>query len=292
MVQLGLNVLFVASQFIIVALAFGTAYGVQRYFNFSLAFASTAAAYAYWTFKQTNIPQLLAFPLAISIGLGWEVFTRQLVFRRLVTRGADALTCLLASLGLYVAATESVRILFGADTKQLKTVIARPFVVLGGTLTETQVAMLCSACLLACFCAVVAQYTVAGRVWNAVRQDSLLSQCFGVDVERVRTVAGAVAGGVLGCAGILSGMDVGLNPDSGLSLFLIGVAVAITARLRSVIAIVMCSVCLAVVRESLTWFLGIGWRDTVLFGLVAFALAVHSMATSSPSRGAVSQSTL
>lgn len=276
--QLLLNVAFVSGQLLLPALAFSIAYGLEGYFSFSFAIAATVAAYTcYAAHVCLGLDLLLSACCAVIFAMMWEPASRVLIFRPMIRRGANPMTCLLASIGLYVAVSESLRLCFGPETKRILPPASSVVHLFGGVLTFIQCASIVVALICTFACVVFAKRTAAGRFWNAVRQDSELSTCFGVNVERVRLVGCFLSAGIMGLSGIFAGADTGVDANIGINLLLMGVAVSILGGGRRPFQILGWSLLIGLSRESIAWILGAAWRDTIMFGTIALVICIRSL---------------
>jgi urea transport system permease protein len=206
----------------------------------------------------------------------WEPASRVLVFRPMIRRGANPMTCLLASIGLYVAASESLRLCFGPETKRILPPAGSVVHLFSGVLTYVQCASVVAALICTFACVMLVKTTSAGRLWSAVRQDKGLSASFGINVERVRLTGCILGAGIMGLAGIFAGADTGVDVNIGINLLLMGIAVSILGGGRQPLQILICSVVVGLSRESIAWVLGAAWRDTIMFGAVALVICIRS----------------
>jgi len=276
--QLLLNIAFVSSQLLLPALAFSIVYGLEGYFSFSFAITAAVAAYTcYAAHVCLGLNFLMAACFAVLFAMMWEPASRLLIFRPMIRRGANPMTCLLASIGLYVAASESIRLCFGPETKRILSPAGSVVHLFSGVLTFVQCASVVTALICTFGCVLLVKTTSAGRLWNAVRQNTALSVCFGVNVERVRLAGCILGAGIMGLAGIFAGADTGVDINIGINLLLMGVAVSILGGGRQPFQILICSLAVGLSRESIAWVIGGAWRDTIMFGAVALVICIRSV---------------
>jgi branched-chain amino acid transport system permease protein len=278
MSQLLLNMLFVGSELFLPALGFSIIYGLEGYFSFSFAMSASLAGYAfYMAHIQLSLNLIISASFGILVAMFWEPASRFFIFKPLIRRGAKPLSCLLSSIGLNVAGTECLKLWFGPEIKRIVPPDVMTVKVLGGILTQVQCTCIVTAVLCAGTCALLLKKTTTGMLWSAVRQNSHLCSCLGVNVERVRLIGCIVGSSIMAMAGLLTGADVGIDNNTGINILLMGVTVSILSGGKKPINILLWSFLIGILRESISWTLGSAWKDTILFLTLTMVIFVRCL---------------
>jgi len=196
--QAVLNSIIAASAFALVALSFALIYVPTRFFHFAHGAVVAWGAYvAYGSHVLLSMPLLPSAALAIgtstALGLALEVS----VYRPLRRRSATGLVLLLASLGLYVVLQNVISLVFGDDTKSLRSGnITESVILLGAYITWPQIWIVVASTLCLFSMWMVHRFTRAGKAFRAVANDPELALVRGIDVDRTILAAFAVGSGL------------------------------------------------------------------------------------------------
>lgn len=100
---------------------------------------------------------------------------------------------------------------------------------------------------------------------QGVSDNETISKVFGINTESERTKV-FIAGSVLACiAAILKTVEVGIDPQAGMSITLTAAVVAILVSRLNVLLIIAFSIALTLLQNSIEWFLNAQWRDGITF---------------------------
>jgi branched-chain amino acid transport system permease protein len=119
--QICLNTLHNASVIALIAVGFALIFRATHFFHFAHAILYTGGAYFVFAFKvKMGSPMWVAIPLALFAAASIGCLIELLVYRPLRTREASPLILLLASLGLYIVLQNVISMIFGDDTKIIR----------------------------------------------------------------------------------------------------------------------------------------------------------------------------
>lgn len=135
--------------------------------------------------------------VALTVGLEFAIW------RPLRRRRATLLTLVIVSVGISFIVRNALQMYFGGDSKQF----ARPTAVadsyFGILITPTQRSVLLLAVILIAAVALFLRYTKTGMSMRAVADNLDLARVSGIDVDRVIVYVWAIAGALVGVAGVL-----------------------------------------------------------------------------------------
>lgn len=273
--QLFANIVFAASGIFLTAISFSLIFSVTRFFHFAHAAMITYAAYIGFALTVwIGLPLPFSLPIAvISAGvLGWTV--DRAVYRPMRDKDATSLILLLASLGLYIMLQNGISVMFGDDTKMLAGWAVVPgFDILGAKVTCIQIATICSAGTVLAVMMILLSNTKIGLSLRAVASDCELAEVSGIDYDGALGWAFFFGSCLAGLSGLLTALDVGMNPTMGLAMLLMGVVATIVGGVGGVSGIAIASLFLAVCQHVAAWKLGFHWQDTMAFlVLIVFLL--------------------
>jgi len=268
--QLTVNALTSASVYGLVAIGFGLIYSSARFFHF--AHATLFAAGAYVTFLlavRLGLPMLPSMLVATVSGGLLGGLLDLAIYRPLRRRQASGLVLLLASLGVYVVLQNAISLLFGDDTKMVRTGLsAEGLSLLGARITVVQILMITASIVLSGTTILFLCKTKLGRAIRAVSNDPELAEVSGVPCDTI-VLTTVLLGSALGsAAGALRALDVGMTPTMGMPVLIMGVIAAIIGGLNSVPGTALGAILLAATCQFSTWRFGAQWQESVALALL------------------------
>ncbi len=275
--QLIINSVIAGSIYSLVALGFNLIYGTTKFFN--LAHGALAAIGGYAVFY---LSKSLGFPLMPSIAAGMLVaglagyLIDRSVFRALRKRKASGMVFLVASLGIMTALQAIIAILF---TSQFQTLSFsgdfRAYQIFGGVITQVQLAILFSVAVIALALSLAFKYTRFGKVVRAVSDDEEVSKIVGINTDKVIGRVFFAGSALAGLAGILVGLDTGIEPTMGTALLFKGVIASIIGGIGNVYGGVLGAFLLGFVENFGIWKISGEWKDAIAFGVLLIFLLVR-----------------
>jgi len=217
-----------------------------------------------------------SFPLAVGmtamLGVGLEVG----IYRPLRRRGATGLVLLLASLGLYAVLQNLISLLFGDETKSLRTgEVAEGIALFGARITPIQLWTIFA--FIASFASVwaILKFTKFGKSLRAVASDPELALVHGVDSDCVVLGAFALGSGLAGLAAILVALDVDMTPTMGLNALMMGIVAMIVGGIGSVPGTMLGGLLLGLAQHLGVWKIGSEWQDAIAFAILLLFLLLR-----------------
>jgi len=274
--QLVANVLLAASAIVLVGLGFSLIFSVTRFFHFAHGILFTAAAYLAFLFAMSvNLPLavslFLSLALTVLIGCGIEIA----IYRPLRRKGSSALILLLASLGVYIVLQNLIAMVFGDETKTLRSgKIVEGFYVFGARITGIQMATIALSALLFAVVMLISKKTKLGRAMRAVADDSELAKISGINSDGVILWTFALGSFLAGVAGILVALDVDMTPTMGMAPLMLGVVAVIIGGVGNLPGVAFGSVLLGLAQQLGAWTVGSQWHDVTAFVVLLVFLLV------------------
>jgi branched-chain amino acid transport system permease protein len=274
MAQLLANSIVFASVYLIVAVGFALIYHITRFFHFAHGFVFTAGAYLTFFFK-VWFGFSLVFSISLAIGLTAVLgcLIEISIYRPLRHKGASSLILLLASLGIYVVLQNILSLIFGDDTKTIRSGIVEEGInILGARITPVQLAIIAVSLFLLVCCFFFLKYTKMGQAMRAVANDPELARVSGIESDRVILSTFALGSALAGIAGILVALDVDMTPTMGMDALLMGVVAVIIGGVSSIPGVALGALLLGMAQQFGVWKISSQWQDAIAFVILLLFL--------------------
>jgi branched-chain amino acid transport system permease protein len=273
--QFGVNGLFVATAYALVALGLTLIFGVLHIADFAQGALYVLGAYV--SFYATQVPGLGYFaslPLAMAAGAALAVLNGAAVYLPLQRHGG-ALT-FVAALGVLLVFQNVALWLFGGEFRLVPSPFGDGKFHMGGViLTHHQAFVLgATGCLLAALWAGL-RYTKPGKALRAAAQEPEAARLVGIDSGRLGLLAFAVAGALAGGAGALMAPIRAFDPHVGAIVILKSFAIVIFGGMGSIPGALLGAVVVAVAETFTAAYAAAEFSDLVAFGLMVAALFVR-----------------
>src|SRR4030042_962889 len=265
--QLLANSFISASTILLVALGFAIIYRCGRFFNFSLGVIVTLGAYLTFAFQKFSATALIWSILASIMGIAiMGVVIELSVYKQLRIKRADPLVLFLASLGVYVTLQNLISLIFGDDTKSIRSgIVTDGTKILVASITPIQLVTIGTSALLAISTAIYLKRTRAGLALIAVANDPELANVIGLESDRIYLWATVLGSSLAGVAGILIALDTDMTPTMGLQALMMGIVAVIIGGVNSIPGIVLGALLLGMARHFGVWEIGSQWQDAITF---------------------------
>ncbi len=274
MLQLISHALVTASACAAVAVAFCLVYGVARFFHFAHAVVFTSGPYFALTLTSAGLPMVPAILVAVALSTLLGCLMEVSTYRPLRHKGASSLILLLASLGIYIVLQNVISLVFGDDTKTIRSGVVREGIdVLGARITPIQITTICVSVVLVVALALFLRRTKLGAAMRAVSSNPELARVSGIDSDRVILWAFAIGSALAGIAGILVALDVDMTPTMGMHALMMGVVAVIIGGVNSIPGVALGALLLGLAQHLGVWKISSQWQDAIAFIiLLAFLL--------------------
>lgn len=270
--QIVLNSIIAGAIYSLVALGFNLIYGTTKFFNLSHGVVGLVGGYVTFYLAKTLGVGVLSAAVAgiVASGLLGYCLDR-FIFRDLRKKRASSMIFLVASLGLMTALQSIISILF-TNQFQLFSLQATTYQFGGLIITQMQIATLVSVVLVSGGLILLLKKTSFGRAVRAISDDEEVAKIVGIDTDKILGQVFFIGSAIAGISGILSALDVGLEPTMGLSLLFKGVIASVIGGVGNVYGGILGALLLGFVENVAVWQLSGEWKDAVSFGLLILFL--------------------
>ena len=276
MLQLAVNGFIIGIIYLIIALSFSIIYYPTRFFHIAHAITLTSSAYFTFLFAiQLNFPTAISIPLSILCATAIGMLSEIALYKPLRKRNASPMVLMLASLGLYIVLQNLISMLWGDDTKSVRTgevKVGNQF--FGAYITDIQIITIVVCLTLFVACVLFMKYNRIGRNIRAVASNPELSNVVGIHSDRVILWAFGIGSALAAVAGILIAFDTDMRPTMGFSWLLYGVVAMIIGGVGSNWGLVVGILLLATAQHLAAYYIGSQWMDAVAYIiLILFLIA-------------------
>jgi branched-chain amino acid transport system permease protein len=256
------------------AIAVTLTYGILKFPNFAVGAMMTVGAYlAYALNALLHLPLLAAGCAASALLSLILIATDSAVFAKL--RDRTSITLLVASIGVSFIFENAARFVFGNSARSFDTAIAGSYRFAGLRLNAEQ-GYAAAAVLLALTATYILLYrTRLGRAMRATADNTPLAAVRGIDRESVIRKVWALAGFLIGVAGVLAGIDRAIDPQLGSSYLISVFAAAIAGGLGSAGGAVIGALSIGITEEITTLVMSPNYREAAGFAAIALILLLR-----------------
>lgn len=251
------------------AVAWNVVYFPARVFHVALGGIYTAVPFIAWALLQKGMSTPVAVAVAVLAGMLLSLGCEFANHWRLERRGAGAATHLIASLGLYIVIVQAVALIWGTETKALRTGLDN--VVNIGNVVATQAQLLSGGVSLALMVvfALWLHKTGMGLRFRALAENPTEFALRGFNVRGMRLMAFGLAGAIAAACALVAANDDGFDSNGGLSALLLAVVAGIIGGRLSFLGAALGGLLLGVARAEIVWFLSARWQEALTFLLLA-----------------------
>lgn len=256
-----------ASCFILVGIGFLFCYKASSFINFSHGVIVASGAYfAFVSEVWLGIPFFISIFIAIAFSALLGCLINLGIYRPLKNEGASSLILLLASLGVYIVIQNIISLIFGDDTKSIRSgVVKEGIAILGARITPIQITTIFVSIGLTTLVWVFLRYSKMGRAMRAVANDAELARISGIDSDRVILWAFGIGSGLAGIAGILVALDVDMTPTMGMNALMMGVVAMIIGGVGSIPGVALGALLLGMAQQFGAYYISSQWQDAIAF---------------------------
>lgn len=266
------NGIVAGSVYALFALGFNLVLGALNVLNVAQGAIFTFSAFvAFYLIKLYGMPFLPALVIAAVAGGLINVALEVLVFRTLRRRGGNAMSTLVASIGISIVLVSVMQLVSGAQVERFPfgTLPDAQWSLGGVSLTLTQLIILVVTVLTMAGTYILLQRTRLGRAIRTIAYSERNAKLLGVPTEAVARKTFFISGTLGGLAGVLLGlMFNSVNFMMGEPYVLKGFAAIVIGGFGSVIGVIVASMMIGL-AEVFTVVIGVGaFRDVIIFGML------------------------
>jgi branched-chain amino acid transport system permease protein len=179
---------------------------------------------------------------------------------------------LIASLGVYIALVQLIAIIWGNETRVLRSGVDATFGFAGVILTRSQLLggaiafVVLSAFLFWLWC------TDIGLRFRALADNPTQLSLMGYNIRMLRLAVFALSGLLTATAALLMALDIGFDPHSGLQMVLLAMVATIIGGRGSFFGAVVGGMLLGVLRSQVVWYTSARWEEAATFFILVLVL--------------------
>ncbi len=253
------------------AIAFTMLFSILKFPNFSIGAFITVGAYAAmyantalgWTLWLAAIAAMAVTALAIWI---FDL----LVFKPM--RSATSIALLVVSIAVAFIVESGIRLIFGGDIQGLDLPLTRPTRWAGIRFTHDQIWIIGIALAVMLLVHILLRYTRLGKAMRATADNFDLAEVRGINTSHVIAATWLMGGCLLGLAGVLAGIDLVIEPQTGWFLTIPVFAAAILGGIGSPYGAMLGAVLVGLAEELTGAFFAPSYKVAVGFVIIAILL--------------------
>jgi branched-chain amino acid transport system permease protein len=260
----------------VLALGFTVVYLPTRVFYVALGGLYSLAPFVVWACLRQGLSWYFGVGVALLIGVGVSMLCEFANHARLEQRGKSVSgTHLVSSLGIYIVLVQMITLIWGNDTKVLRSGLDQ-VIILGGLLvTHAQITAASVAIIVLLVFYVWLQRSQLGLQFRALADNPKEFGIRGYNVSWLRLVAFGLAGALGTISSLLVNYEIGFNPEGGLAVLLLAVVATIMGGQQSFYGAAVGGILLGILRSLVVWGLSAKWQEAVTFLLLVICLFVR-----------------
>ena len=265
--QLIINIFLTFSIYCLLSLSFLTIYHTIKYLLIAHAIIITFGAYLTFLFSiQLGFSLWFAIPLAVVGVVLISAISEISLYKPLRKRETSSWKMLIASLGLYVILQNLISLIWGDDTKSIRTwPVKVGHNILDAYITDVQIITIVVSVILFTSTILFLQYTSLGKQIRAVSSNSELSNIFGISSDKVILWSFIIGSALASVAGILIALDTDMTPTMGFHIFLYAIVVMIIAGVGSYKGLIGGALLLATAQHLSIYYIDSKWMDATAY---------------------------
>ncbi len=271
--QLLVNGLIAGSIYALIALGFGLIYSTTRFFHFAHGAVYAVGSYLTYAGWLWGLSLYVAIPLAV---IGTSLLGALLdiaVYRPLRKKGASSLILLLASLGLFIVIQNLISLIFGDDTKTIRSgAVTEGLPIFDARITPIQITIIAVSAVLLALCSLFMRRTKIGKAMRAVANDPELARVVGIESDQIVLFTFVLGSALAAIAAILISLDTDMTPMMGFYALLMGVVAVIAGGVGSIPGSALGGLLVGMAQHLGVWKIPTQWQDTIVFLILIFFL--------------------
>jgi len=265
--QLIINILLTVSCYLLISVSFSIIYTSSKYFHFAHAITITVSSYfVYFIMIQLNQNIFFAIISSVFITTLLMLVLERLIYKPLTINRIPSWQVLIASLGLYIILQNLISLIWGDDTKSIRTwPVKVGHNIFGAYITDVQIITIVVSIVLFTATILFLQYTSLGKQVRAVSSNSELSNIFGISSDMIILWSFVIGSALAAIAGILIALDTDMTPTMGFNIFLYAVVAMIIGGVGSYKGLIGGALLLATAQHLSAYYIDSKWMDATAY---------------------------
>lgn len=274
--QLLLNGAVNGAHYALLGIGFGLIFATTGVVHFAYGPIYALAAYvAWWGNAVVGLPFLAAAVLAAAAASGAGFASYVWLYRPFLRRGSTPFVVLVVSLGLYVALSNLIGVVFGTNAKTVSSVSYGFYFIGDAVLTGVQ---LWQVAALVVVCAVLwagLRFTRYGKEIRAMQDNLEMARVIGINTERTAIIVFVVGSAISAIPATLILVKEGAMPHIGFIAVFYAFISVIVGGLGSLLGTVLGGMLLGIIESLGVWRISSDWQSTIAFMLLFVILLVR-----------------
>lgn len=270
-----INGITVGGIYALIALGYTMVYGILKIVNFAHGDVFMIGSFLGLVFVQgLGMPIYVAFPLAAVATAIVGIFIERVAYRPIRMHGADALSVLIAALGVSIFLENFAQLVWGTETHSYVQQIQKKTYKFGGiTLSNIQIGVIILCIVLMLILYLIVNKTKIGVAMRATSQSIVSAQLMGINTERIISLTFGVGSALACVAGVLVGTYYdAVYPLVGYSYGLKAFAAAILGGIGSIPGAMLGGFLIGIVETLGAGYISAGYKDAFAFGILILVL--------------------
>ena len=273
--QIIINGLVSGSAIALLAMAFQVVFLPTRILFIALAGIYTVAPFVAYQCLESGLGWTLAVAATLAVCIVLSLLCEWANHARLGRSGASEGAQLIASLGIYIVLVQVVAMIWGNETKTLRTGLDSTLRMGDLVVTGAQCTTLATAAILLALFTFVLLRTNLGLRLRALADNPTMFALFGYNVDSHRLLAFGLSGIFVTAASLTTAYDIGFDPHTGLHAVLLAIVAVIIGGRGSFFGLLIGALLLGLLRAQVVWHLSARWQEAVTFALLALFLLLR-----------------
>ena len=270
-----INGITVGGIYALIALGYTMVYGILKIVNFAHGDVFMVGAFLGMLFVQNaGLPIYIAYPVAMLATAAVGMTIERVCYRPIRINGADALSILIAALGVSIFLENFAQLVWGTETHSYVQVIKKTTYKFGDiTLSNIQIGVIILCLVLMLILYTVVNRTKIGVAMRATSQSIVSAQLMGINTERVIAMTFGIGSALACVAGVLVGTYYdAVYPLVGYSYGLKAFAAAILGGIGSIPGAMLGGFLIGIVETLGAGYISAGYKDAFAFGILILVL--------------------
>jgi len=256
----------------LMALAFSVVYLPSRIFHVALGGIFALIPFVIWSCWLINIPTWLAIMIAVGMGVFCSMLCELLNHAPLEKKQASPEIHMITSLGLYTIITQTIALIWGSQSRYLRTGLTPEFSFTFFSITYPELVagiVSFSSLVIFYFCL---KYSKFGLLFRAMSDNKNELAVQGYNLKSIRYLAFGVSGLLCSIAALVRAYDFGFDPYSGFAMVLLGLVAVIVGGRMSFIGPVVGGLLLGIIQYTVNLWTSSLWHTTLTFLILVLFL--------------------
>jgi len=258
------------------ALGFSLIYNTMRVFHIAYAGIYLWAGYMLYFFvEELNWPIILSFGLAMLIAALLSIICELSIYRPLMRKQMTESSIMISSVGILIILISTVELFFGNTPLYFDFNVGADMLNAGIYISIYRFTGFIVSVLAIGLFFIYLKYSSTGVNIRALRDSELISRIYGIRTSRLKILLYSLSGIFVGLAACLSALDVGLNPQLGIPIFINAFVAMVIGGIGRFDGPVIGALVLGILQALTEYFFDSRWVMMMTFILLIIFLLVR-----------------